>query len=250
MRPLRLQLILVPAEDVRGAADWMGTLVQLRRTVPHQNTEGLLLWAYAADGDSRPMLWLGSNKEEPNTMVLRRWLMAKLVPTFPLPGIYFFDAWRIRPQLDVLLSLLAGLNDEEMPQEPDAPTLRTWIGCSVLPARRMSRQPRTAQWRSRGSFFFLRLPNGQYGPVSRMSHPEYPRHCTGPFNWGGAHCAGEKVKRKTGPFLQKSHQKQAKTNRARPATATRNPPARLPGARAKKQQHNTKETSNTDPGTP
>ena len=98
-------------------------------------------------------------------------------------------------------------------------------------------------------FFFPRLPNGQYGPVSRMFQPK-TRHCTGPFNWGGAHCAGEKVKRKTGPILQKSHQKQAKPRRARPATATRNPPARLPGARAKKQQHNTKETSNTDPGTP
>ena len=32
MRPLRLRLILVPAEDVRGAADWLGTMVQLRRT--------------------------------------------------------------------------------------------------------------------------------------------------------------------------------------------------------------------------
>ena len=32
----------------------------------------------------------------------------------------------------------------------------------------------------------------------------------------------------------------SKTKRARPATATRNPPARLPGARAKKQQQNTK----------
>ena len=39
-------------------------------------------------------------------------------------------------------------------------------------------------------------------------------------------------------------------DRARPATATRNPPARLPGARAKKQQHKPTETSNTDPGTP
>ena len=58
-------------------------------------------------------------------------------------------------------------------------------------------------------FFFLRLPNGQYGPVSRMSQSK-TRRCTGPFNWGGAHCAGEKVKRKTGPFLQKSHSKQAK----------------------------------------
>ena len=51
-------------------------------------------------------------------------------------------------------------------------------------------------------FFFLRLPNGQYGPVSQLSRSE--KCCTGPFNWGEAHCAGEKVKRKIGPFQRKS----------------------------------------------
>ena len=51
-------------------------------------------------------------------------------------------------------------------------------------------------------FFFLRLPNGQYGPVSQLSRSE--KCCTGPFNWGGAHCAGEKVKRKIGQFQRKS----------------------------------------------
>ena len=48
-------------------------------------------------------------------------------------------------------------------------------------------------------FFFLRLPNGQ---VSHLSRSE--KCCTGPFNWGGAHCAGEKVKRKIGQFQRKS----------------------------------------------
>ena len=52
------------------------------------------------------------------------------------------------------------------------------------------------------AFFFLRLPNGQYGPVSQLSRSE--KCCTGPFNWGEAHCAGEKVKRKIGPFQRKS----------------------------------------------
>ena len=52
------------------------------------------------------------------------------------------------------------------------------------------------------NFFFLRLPNGQYGPVSQLSRSE--KCCTGPFNWGGAHCAGEKVKRKVGQFQRKS----------------------------------------------
>ena len=51
-------------------------------------------------------------------------------------------------------------------------------------------------------FFFLRLPNGQYGPVSQLSRSE--KCCTGPFNWGEAHCAGEKVKRKIGLFQRKS----------------------------------------------
>ena len=134
MRPVRLRLILVPAAEVRGATDWLGALEQLRGTdqhypwMPRQNTDSMLLWAYAADGDSRPMLWLGpKTKNEPNTMVLRHWLTTKLVPTFPLPGIYFFDAWRIRPKLDIPLHISVGLtavdltHDEEMPQEPEAP---------------------------------------------------------------------------------------------------------------------------------
>ena len=51
-------------------------------------------------------------------------------------------------------------------------------------------------------FDYPRLPNGQYGPVSQLSRSE--KCCTGPFNWGGAHCAGEKVKRKIGQFQRKS----------------------------------------------
>ena len=90
-------------------------------------------------------------------------------------------------------------------------------------------------------FFFLRLPIGQYGPVSQLSRSE--ESCTGPFNWGEAHCAGEKVKRKIGPFLWKSLKNQTKTRTqqkgAQPATATRNPLARLPGARAKEEKTTT-----------
>ena len=89
--------------------------------------------------------------------------------------------------------------------------------------------------------FFLRLPIGQYGPVSQLSRSE--ERCTGPFNWGEAHCAGEKVKRKIGPFLRKSLKNQTRTRTqqkgAQPATATRNPLARLPGARAKEETNTT-----------
>ena len=91
------------------------------------------------------------------------------------------------------------------------------------------------------SFFFLHLPYGQYGPVSQLSRSE--ESCTGPFNWGEAHCAGEKVKRKIGPFLWKSLKNQTRTRTqqkgAQPATATRNPLARLPGARAHEETNPT-----------
>ena len=79
------------------------------------------------DGDLRSLLWLGPKSvDDTSTMVLRHWLMTKLVPTFPLPGILFFDAWRIRPSLTIPLQLLAGLtavdltHGEEIPQQPEA----------------------------------------------------------------------------------------------------------------------------------
>ena len=137
MKPVRLRLILVHAVEVRGAESWVGPLKTFRDSnqtypwMPRQNTESLLLWAYAADGDSRPFLWLGpKSTEDANTMVLRHWLLNKIVPTFPLPGIFFFDAWRIRPGLEIPIQLSAGLtavdlrHDEEMPQEPEAQDTR------------------------------------------------------------------------------------------------------------------------------
>ena len=85
----------------------------------------MLLWAYATDGDSRPFLWLGpKSADDVQTMTLRHWLLNKEVPTFPLPGIYFFDAWRIRPGLEIPAKLSVGLtavdlrHDEEMPPQP------------------------------------------------------------------------------------------------------------------------------------
>ena len=73
------------------------------------------------------------------------------------------------------------------------------------------------------------------------------------LNWSEAHCAGEKVKQKIGPFQRKSpwtKQEQQHNKGAQPATATRNPPARLPGARAEKTNHDKQETSKTNLGTP
>ena len=133
MKPVRLRLILAHAVEVRGAESWVGPLKTFRDSnqtypwMPRQYTESLQLWAYAADGDSRPFLWLGpKSTDDANTMVLRHWLLNKIVPTFPLPGIFFFDAWRIHPGLEIPIQLSAGLtavdlrHDEEMPQEPEA----------------------------------------------------------------------------------------------------------------------------------
>ena len=46
-------------------------------------------------------------------------------------------------------------------------------------------------------FFFLQLPFGHHGPVSELSLSKSSKlYYTGPFNWGEARCAGEKVKHK------------------------------------------------------
>ena len=66
------------------------------------------------------------------------------------------------------------------------------------------------------------------------------RHCTGPFNWGGAHCAGEKMKRKTGPFLQKSHQKQANSKQGTARHGNQEPPGQAP-------RYTGQEANNTTP---
>ena len=50
--------------------------------------------------------------------------------------------------------------------------------------------------------------------------------------------------------LLRTKQEQQHNRGAQPATATRNPPARLPGARAEKTNHNKQETSKTNLGTP
>ena len=62
----------------------------------------------------------------------------------------------------------------------------------------------------------------------------------------------KKVKRRTEPFQRKSlqtKQEQQHNTGAQPVTATRNPPARLPGARAEKTKHHKQEASKTDLGT-
>ena len=89
------------------------------------------------------------------------------------------------------------------------------------------------------TFFFLRLPNGQYGPVSQLSRSE--KCCTGPFNWGGAHCAGEKVKRKIGQFQRKSLWTKQEQNTAKGRSPPRQPGTPRPGS----QVHGPKQPTTT-----
>ena len=65
-----------------------------------------------------------------------------------------------------------------------------------------------------GSSLFSRVCLMAYGPVSQLSRSE--KCCTGPFNWGEAHCAGENVKRKIGLFQRKSADAVAKRYRPWP----------------------------------
>ena len=101
-------------------------------------------------------------------------------------------------------------------------------------------------------FFFLRLPIGQYGPVSQLSRSE--ESCTGPFNWGEAHCAGEKVKRKIGPFLRKSLKNQTRKEHNKRGAArhgNQEPPGQAPRCTGQRgNKHNKQETSPTNLSTP
>ena len=69
------------------------------------------------------MAWLGPaySAADPFAPEVRHWKSGTLMHTIPLPGMHFFDAWRIRPSLqpDPLMGeKLASLGREELiPQE-------------------------------------------------------------------------------------------------------------------------------------
>ena len=51
------------------------------------------------------------------------------------------------------------------------------------------------QWEKKAPEDFPASAFGHHGPVSKLSVSNLSKlFCTGPFNWGKAHCAGEKVK--------------------------------------------------------
>ena len=70
------------------------------------------------------MAWLGPScsSQDPFAPVIRHWRTGTIMHTVPLPGIQFFDAWRIRPHLKPdpkLGEKLPSLGtDELIPEEP------------------------------------------------------------------------------------------------------------------------------------
>ena len=108
----RLHLILAAAADLPGARSFMPLLKRLvkdnydqrhRVTLPHQYTDELLLWAYAFDGKQHAMFWLcpASEETDPFSPILRHWQSAVPIRADILPGMHFFDAWRIFPTMQI-----------------------------------------------------------------------------------------------------------------------------------------------------
>ena len=83
-----------------------------------------MIWGYAIDKQHRVMAWLGPacSSQEPFAPVVRHWRSGTIMHTVPLPGIHFFDAWRIRSQLtpeSKLEEKLLSLGTTELiPEEP------------------------------------------------------------------------------------------------------------------------------------
>ena len=98
-------------------------------------------------------------------------------------------------------------------------------------------------------FFFLQLPFDHHGPVSELSQAKiYTQRCAGPFNWGEAHCAGEKVKHPT-RVNSKSHTKNNKTatNQSAAHHGNQEPPGQAPSCTGNRKTTAKRETSSTEP---
>ena len=83
-----------------------------------------MIRGYAIDKQHRVMAWLGPvySSQEPFAPVIRHWRSGAIMHTVPLPGIQFFDAWRIRPNLTPdpkMGEKLPSLGTEELiPEKP------------------------------------------------------------------------------------------------------------------------------------
>ena len=128
-RRIRYRLILVQASDL----DWLQRDRHAMQALRQEVTAGhhrwipvqalpfdeLILFAYAADRSSKPTyVCLPSGLYNARTgRILRQSGPSQEVT--PLPGIYFFDAWRVHPTLDIPSNLP---NTQEAPAEGVAAT--------------------------------------------------------------------------------------------------------------------------------
>ena len=130
---LRLRLVLVKASKIPSARTHISQLEHIvqkaydtrhKLTLPDQRTDELMIWGYAIDKQHRVMAWLGPacSSQEPFAPMIRHWRSGTITHTVPLPGIHFFDARRIRPQLtpdSKLGEKLPSLGTNELiPEEP------------------------------------------------------------------------------------------------------------------------------------
>ena len=130
---LRLRLVLVKASKIPSARTHISQLEHIvqkaydtrhKLTLPDQRTDELMIWEYAIDKQHRVVAWLGPacSSQEPFAPMIRHWRSGTSMHTVPLPGIHFFDAWRIRPQLSPdskLREKLPSLGTNELiPEEP------------------------------------------------------------------------------------------------------------------------------------
>ena len=97
------------------------------------------------------------------------------------------------------------------------------------------------------TFFFLRLPFDHHGPFSRMFQATYMTlNCTGPFNWGEAHSAGETVKPNVeDQCILKSHNKSTNNKKHKGAAhhGNQEPPGQAPSCTGTRKTTTKPETS-------
>ena len=157
--------------------------------------------AYALDGKQHAMFWLSpANKEtDPFSPVLQHWQSAMPIRADILPGMHFFDAWRIvltmqiepddHKDLDSFEEVLSPREKWEFRAQNDARTDAQLAQEQTLQARAQNKTSaqmasKIAQVHklttllaeqidflanlacSRHGFFLLRAPFGQYGPVA------------------------------------------------------------------------------------
>lgn len=111
--PVRLRLVLAQVNHISGALlyeDWLKTYRENApdcQWMPKQSTDAVLVWGYAAVGKFKPYLWMcppdidWMGRYDRGLPRLLHWRTNFEVDTEPIPGIHFFDMWRMHPCMSV-----------------------------------------------------------------------------------------------------------------------------------------------------